>query len=153
MTGLVRGRNGACGTGVHEEKGLASFDVVEHRRDTVEVEEIVRREDRPDEPVERSSHRKGEHAPAARVDGCEGTFVIRVSQRLGLHVAQLVDAERRGARDDRDVDSLELTGILRVRKTAERQQARVVRLLAVAAPALERVDHAAILAAGADSCT
>jgi len=44
--------------------------------------------------------------------------------------------------DDRDVNALELGRVLGVRKRPERQQPRVVGLLAVPAPALERVDHA-----------
>ena len=47
--------------------------------------------------------------------------------------------------DDRDVDTLELGWVLRVRKASEREQARVVGLLPVLAPALERVNHAVIL--------
>ncbi len=47
--------------------------------------------------------------------------------------------------DDRDVDALELGRVLRVGKGAEREQARVVGLLSVPAPALERVNHAVIL--------
>ena len=43
--------------------------------------------------------------------------------------------------DDRDVDALELRRVLRVRQAAEREQPRVVRLVAEVAPALERVDH------------
>jgi hypothetical protein len=47
-----------------------------------------------------------------------------------------------GCADDRDVDPLELRGILRVRERPVRRQSSVVGLLAVLAPALERVDHA-----------
>jgi hypothetical protein len=47
---------------------------------------------------------------------------------------------RRGA-DDGDVRVFELGRILRVRRAAEAQQSGVVRLLAVLAPALERVDQ------------
>ncbi len=44
--------------------------------------------------------------------------------------------------DDRDVEPGELGRVLRVRQAAEREQARVVGLLAVLPPALERIDHA-----------
>jgi hypothetical protein len=47
---------------------------------------------------------------------------------------------RRGADDD-DVGVFELGGILGVRRAAEAQQAGVVGLLAVLAPALARVDQ------------
>ena len=43
--------------------------------------------------------------------------------------------------DDCSVDAFQLGRILRVRERPEREQARVVRLLAVLAPALERIDH------------
>jgi hypothetical protein len=43
--------------------------------------------------------------------------------------------------DHRDVEACQLGGLLRVGHTGEREQARVVRLLAVLQPALLRVDH------------
>ena len=43
--------------------------------------------------------------------------------------------------DDRDVEALELRRVLREGHAAEGQQARVVGLLAVLRPALERIDH------------
>ena len=46
-----------------------------------------------------------------------------------------------GRADDRDVDPLELRGILRVRERPVRQQSGVVGLFPVLPPALERVDH------------
>ena len=46
-----------------------------------------------------------------------------------------------GCADDRHVDAFELGRVLGVGKRAEREQARVVGLLAVPPPALERVDH------------
>ena len=45
--------------------------------------------------------------------------------------------------DDCDVNSLELGRVLGVRERSECEQARVIGLLPVATPALERVDHAA----------
>ena len=47
--------------------------------------------------------------------------------------------------DDGDVDTFELGGILGVGQPTESRQAGEVRLLAVFAPALERVDHSGIL--------
>ena len=48
--------------------------------------------------------------------------------------------------DDRDVDPAEVCRVLRVRQRPEREQACVVGLLAVLPPALEGVDHRAIVA-------
>ena len=45
--------------------------------------------------------------------------------------------------DDCHVDSRELGRVLRVRERSEREQAGVVRLLPVATPPFQRVDHAA----------
>ena len=54
--------------------------------------------------------------------------------------------------DDRDVEPGQLGGILRVRRAAVGEQAGVVGLLAVLPPALERVDHGAIVACGEGEC-
>jgi len=47
-----------------------------------------------------------------------------------------------GRADDRDVERRELGPVLRVGRAAEREQARVVRLVAERLPPLERVDRA-----------
>ena len=55
--------------------------------------------------------------------------------------------------DDRDIEAHKERRILRKRRGAIAQRAREVRLLAVTAPALERVDHRAIVARSKRACT
>ena len=101
-------------------------------------------------------HRVGrDHGRVAEVD--DPQLGERVDPDLEVRAgrrARPADRARREARagavgdevvhrraDDRDVEALELRGVLGVGRAGEREQAAVVGLLAVLRPALLRIDH------------
>jgi len=118
----------------------------------------ARGEHLPDRLLDRSVRERrggGQHGRVAEVDDPE--FLERVDAGLEVRpgrAARGPDRARREPRprpvrdevvgrraDDRDVVPGELGRVLRVGRAAEAQQPGVVGLLAVLAPALERVDH------------
>ena len=129
----------------------------EHDRDRAGREHLADR--RLDRRV-RPRRVGGEHRRVAEVDHRAAPRMRRSSPRDAAPGGQLAARIARGPNrvpgpvgdeivrrraDDRDVHPLELGRILGVRHAAECEQAREVGLLAVLAPALERIDHGAIL--------
>jgi hypothetical protein len=79
---------------------------------------------------------------------CGPHEAARSADRAGAEAGSgpVGDEVVRGCSDDRDVHAFELGGVLGPGQRPEREQARVVRLLAVLAPAVQRVDHRLVAA-------
>src|SRR5581483_12507655 len=89
-----------------EQELAAALELVEHRRERVEVGERRRGDADAGEAVPRPVERERAQTAARRGHRGERALVVGGPERLGLLGWQLVDAERRRQRDDRDRDAV-----------------------------------------------